>query len=138
MGDLKTPEGVYFIVTKLSSGLDFAEYGGLAYTLNYPNPVDRLRGKSGHGIWIHSKGRQIVPMETKGCIALNLPDLLNLGDSFVSGLPVTVSQSLEIGEATPEERQTAADLIGKTKAWAAAWSGRSEEMFSFYDPASYS
>ena len=138
MGDLKTPEGVYFIVTKLSSGLDFAEYGGLAYTLNYPNPVDRLRGKSGHGIWIHSKGRQIVPMETKGCIALNLPDLLNLGDSFVSGLPVTVSQSLEIGEATPEERQTAADLIGKTKAWAAAWSRRSEEMFSFYDPASYS
>ena len=137
-GDLKTPEGVYFIVTKLSSGLDFSEYGGLAYTLNYPNPVDRLRGKSGHGIWIHSKGHDIGPMETKGCIALNLQDILNLGDQFVSGLPVTISHTMEIGDATPEERQASADLISRTKAWAAAWSGRSEKMFSFYDPESYS
>lgn len=46
---------------KIASGLDFKEYGGIAYTLNYPNPVDKLRGKTGHGIWIHSKGLGIEP-----------------------------------------------------------------------------
>ncbi len=137
-GDLKTPEGVYFIVTKLSSGLDFAEYGGLAYTLNYPNPVDRINGKSGYGIWIHSKGHEIVPKETKGCIALNLPDLLNIGGEFVSGLPVAVSDSLEIEGESPEDQQISAALVHKSRAWAAAWSGRSKEMFAFYDPERYS
>ncbi len=138
-GDLKTPEGVYFIVTKLSSGLDYAEYGGLAYTLNYPNPVDRLHGKAGHGIWIHSKGREIVPKETKGCIALNLPDLLNLGNDFVSGLPVTVGHSLEIVSApASEDQEIPASLADKSRAWAAAWSGRSKDMFTFYNPESYS
>ena len=69
--DLKTPEGVYFVGRKLTQ-LDFNEYGGVAYTLNYPNPVDRLRQKTGYGIWVHSKGHNIIPLETKGCIALNL------------------------------------------------------------------
>ena len=137
-GDLKTPEGVYFIGSKLSSGLDFSEYGGIAYTLNYPNPVDRINGKSGYGIWIHSKGHEITPKETKGCIALNLPDLLNIGDEFVSGLPVSVSHSLEISATSPEDEQTARQLADMARAWAKAWSGRSQSMFSFYNPASYS
>ncbi len=137
-GDLKTPEGIYFIVTKLSSGLDFAEYGGIAYTLNYPNPVDRINGKSGYGIWIHSKGHEIIPKETKGCIALNLPDLLNIGDEFVSGLPVAVSHSLEVGAESPEDQQISAALVDKSRAWAAAWSGRSKDMFAFYNPELYS
>ena len=50
LNDLRTPEGIYFVEYKIASGLDFKEYGGIAYTLNYPNPVDRLRGKTGHGI----------------------------------------------------------------------------------------
>ena len=40
-GDLKTPEGVYFIVRKRTERLDFEEYGGEAYILDYPNPGDR-------------------------------------------------------------------------------------------------
>lgn len=39
-GDLKTPEGVYFVVRKRTERLDFEEYGGEAYILDYPNPVD--------------------------------------------------------------------------------------------------
>jgi ketosteroid isomerase-like protein len=137
-GDLRTPEGVYFIVTKLSSGLDFAEYGGIAYTLNYPNPVDRLKRKTGHGIWIHSRGQEITPLETRGCIALNLPDLLSIGDDFSIGMPITIGHSLEIGEDSANIQAISAELADKTKAWAAAWSGRSKTMFDFYDAESYS
>lgn len=43
-GDLRTPEGVYFVRGKIQAPLDFDEYGSQAHALNYPNPVDRLRG----------------------------------------------------------------------------------------------
>ncbi len=137
-GDLKTPEGVYFIVTKLASGLDFDEYGGLAYTLNYPNPVDRIRSKTGYGIWIHSKGREIVPKETRGCIALNLPDLLSIDHDFINGLPVVVAHTFSTGEISEQDQAVADALADKSRAWAAAWSGRSKDMFAFYDPEGYS
>ena len=41
-GDLRTPEGVYFITHKIERKLDFMEYGPHAFNLNYPTPADRL------------------------------------------------------------------------------------------------
>ena len=78
-GDLKTPEGVYFVVRKRTERLDFEEYGGEAYILDYPNPVDRLRGKTGSGIRVHSRGRAITPFESRGCVVLNLKDIAEVG-----------------------------------------------------------
>ena len=69
-GDKRTPEGVYFVQRRLDSGLDYQLYGNLAFPLDYPNPVDRLKGKTGHGIWIHGRGHDLVPRETQGCMAL--------------------------------------------------------------------
>jgi murein L,D-transpeptidase YafK len=69
-GDLKTPLGVYKIVKKFDPTDDF--YGPFAYALSYPNTYDRLRGKSGHGIWIHGSpldGSARNP-QSKGCIVL--------------------------------------------------------------------
>ncbi|CAK7002218.1 MAG: hypothetical protein DELT_00076 [Desulfovibrio sp.] len=67
-GDLKTPEGIYFIGNKLTNGLNYEKYGYEAYTLNYPNPVDKLRRKTGYGIWIHGRGVPITPNLTEGCV----------------------------------------------------------------------
>jgi len=52
-GDMRTPLGVYFIGSNLDpkSLKDF--YGAGALTLNYPNPYDLRRGKTGSGIWVH-------------------------------------------------------------------------------------
>ena len=82
INDLRTPEGIYFVEYKIAGGLDFKEYGGIAYTLNYPNPVDRLRGKTGHGIWIHSKGFELVP--TRGCVAIGLDNIAEVGPPTTS------------------------------------------------------
>ena len=60
-GDLKTPNGVYWLF-KSWSGLELAEYFGKAanvygvgsFELTYPNYLDLvLYGKNGDGIWIH-------------------------------------------------------------------------------------
>ncbi len=138
-GDKKTPEGVYFIERKVDSGLDRELYGGIAYTLNYPNPVDRLRGKTGYGIWIHSKGRAIVPMETQGCIALNLPDIGGIGHLLERGTPVAVAQQIVMDAGSVKAQQTRqADKAARlTQEWVRAWSSRSADMFALYDPIAY-
>ena len=136
--DLKTPEGIYFVGHKLSA-LDYDEYGGIAYTLNYPNPVDRLRQKTGYGIWIHSKGHEIIPKETRGCIALNLDDLTMIGESLTFGYPVAVADKVDMDVINnPKNTEVAANLHKRVLSWAQLWSGRSTEMFKLYDGPSYS
>lgn len=138
-GDKKTPEGVYFVGRKISSGLNYEEYGGLAYVLNYPNPVDRLRDKTGHGIWVHGKGYVIVPRDTQGCIALNTSELVDMGPIMEAGLPVVVAEELKPEAEHEKGSDATADLLrGKVKKWAKAWADRSPEFFSFYNPGAYS
>lgn len=135
-GDLRTPEGVYFIKRKLRKKLDWSLYGNLAYDLNFPNPVDRIKGKTGYGIWVHGRGKKLVPRDTRGCVALNTPDLRDMGSDIEPGLPVVISQRLEVtaAEGPAPELDHA---VQRVQAWAEAWERRSADFFSFYDAASY-
>lgn len=138
-GDLKTPEGVYFVVQRLDSGLDYTMYGKEAYTLNYPNPVDRLRRKTGYGIWIHGRGEAISPLITQGCVAMNNEDLATIGDLLTPGTPVALTDSLNQDKALPPQDAAAVKkLENHVEAWARAWGQRSTAMFDFYDKQAYS
>ena len=138
-GDLKTPEGIYFVVTHVNSGLDYSKYGKEAYTLNYPNPVDKLRGKTGYGIWIHGRGETISPLLTQGCVAMNNDDLGGLGQFLPPGTPVALSASFaHTGKGLPEDEATARHLVDNVQKWAKAWADRSPALFSFYDAEAYS
>lgn len=134
LNDLRTPEGIYFVEYKIANGLDFKEYGGIAYTLNYPNPVDRLRGKTGYGIWIHSKGFDLVP--TRGCVAINLKNIAEIGPHLLPGTPVVLAEELKnINGSDPGELEELRQLM---MAWSTAWEGRTDKLFEFYDPNAYS
>lgn len=134
VNDLKTPEGVYFVEYRIANGLDFREYGGIAYTLNYPNPVDKLRGKTGYGIWIHSKGFDLVP--TRGCVAIDLKNIAEIGPKLTPGLPVVLAE--ELAGVTSFDNGTPAQLISLMESWTNAWAARSPQMFDYYDPDAYS
>ncbi len=137
-GDLKTPEGIYFVSQKLSSGLDFVKYGNEAYTLNYPNPVDRLRKKTGYGIWIHGRGTPIIPKETQGCVAMNNGDIAVLGKELLPGTPVALASAVNFSPVAPaQDKNLLASLEKRTYAWAKAWTSRSRTMFDYYDPEAY-
>lgn len=112
-GDLKTPEGVYFITTKIKMQLDFEEYGSQAHALNYPNPIDRLRGKTGGGIWIHSKGSPIKDQTTQGCVAVDLDDIEELGDYLTAGTPVLIAQAVHRSEQISDASFHSRDLQDK-------------------------
>lgn len=137
-GDLKTPEGIYFVVQHLTSGLDFGMYGYEAYTLNYPNPVDKLRKKTGYGIWLHGKGNGIAPLQTQGCIALNNNDLHTLGNKLATGLPVIISSSVDLHTPSDQKVANIQRLQNLSQGWAKAWENRSATMFDFYDAEAYS
>ena len=138
INDKRTPEGIYFVEYKIASGLDFAEYGGVAYTLNYPNPVDRLRGKTGHGIWIHSKGFGIFPRDTRGCVAIGLQDIDTVGPSLVPGTAVVLAHAVDENNVPQRDDGTARYLRHRMQQWSDAWAARSEKMFDFYDGPAYS
>ncbi len=139
-GDLKTPEGIYFVVQRIGSGLEFLKYGTEAYTLNYPNPVDRLRKKTGYGIWIHGRGEPLAPLQTQGCVSMNNDDLATIGGVLLPGTPVALTESLSFSPSPNAGGQgvsTVSRLEKKTQAWAKAWEQRSSTMFDFYDKQSY-
>lgn len=93
-GDLRTPEGVYFITRKITQPLDFMEYGPHAFALNYPNPVDRIRRKTGGGIWLHSKGQPIAGIKTRGCLAIEQEDICGLVSVLAPGTPLLIAERL--------------------------------------------
>ncbi|MBI1987567.1 MAG: L,D-transpeptidase family protein [Nitrospinae bacterium] len=79
VGDRRTPEGVYFLVD-FKRDKDLApEYGAGAFPLDYPNPIDRGKGKDGNGIWLHGTNKVNLPStDTKGCVVVSNNDLLDL------------------------------------------------------------
>ncbi|MEY4978241.1 MAG: hypothetical protein RLZZ352_511 [Pseudomonadota bacterium] len=77
-GDKRTPLGVYYITSNLNPGNLPDLYGVGALPINYPNPLDNLRGKTGGGIWLHGTPREQfvrAPQASDGCVVLSNPDL---------------------------------------------------------------
>ncbi|MCB0357180.1 MAG: L,D-transpeptidase family protein [Bdellovibrionales bacterium] len=72
LGDLKTPEGVYFFEgTYKQAQLDYNEYGIRAFTTNYPNFFDRLEKKTGSGIWLHAiPPSKSLKRGSRGCLVI--------------------------------------------------------------------
>ncbi|EKO37695.1 MAG: hypothetical protein B193_3624 [Solidesulfovibrio magneticus str. Maddingley MBC34] len=132
-GDLRTPEGVYFIVRRKASGLNYELYGDLAFPLNFPNPADVVRKKTGHGIWIHGRGTAIVPYLTQGCVALNTPDLHRLDNELALGTPVIIADEVRLAADAPRLKAEAKEVVEATQAWGKAWAERSEAFFGFHD-----
>lgn len=97
-GDLRTPLGVYFVTSNLDpkSLKDF--YGAGALPINYPNPYDARRGRTGSNIWLHGTPPEQfarAPQATDGCVVLANPDLQRIIKTVaIRSTPVVIAQSL--------------------------------------------
>ena len=133
VGDLRTPEGVYFLGGRIPHSLDFELYGDIAYSLNYPNPIDRINGKTGSGIWLHGRGKTLVPRDTRGCVALTVPDIQDLEAEVENGMPVVIAQDVAWSQEGGEEEKMAQLLVERLKTWARDWERRDPAFFNHYD-----
>jgi murein L,D-transpeptidase YafK len=98
-GDLRTPLGVYFIISNLDPKSLSNFYGTGALPINYPNVLDSKRGKTGRGIWLHgTPPNQFsrAPQATDGCLVLANPDLDKIIRTVeIRTTPVVISPRLE-------------------------------------------
>lgn len=140
-GDQRTPLGVYFLSRKLATselptlyGAGF--YGKGALTLNYPNQLDVLRGKTGGGIWLHGtppKEYARAPKATNGCVALSNPQLDRIMKSVALGsTPFVIADSIswvKPHNLNPERTEFIKTLTNWHKA---KQTGNVQNLTSFY------
>lgn len=76
--DRRTPVGIYFIVDRLEDFELHAQYGTMAFPMDYPNGWDRYNQRTGDGIWLHGVeriGYSRPPLDSDGCVVLTNSDL---------------------------------------------------------------
>jgi L,D-transpeptidase YnhG len=137
-GDLKTPLGIYHVTNTLDPNSLKDLYGAGALPINYPNPYDMRRGKTGSGIWLHGVPQAQfarAPKATDGCVAVSNPDLLDILNRVeIRTTPVVILPKLEwINPA-----QSHADVAAFDRAFA-SWrsaksSGDLERALGHYTP----
>lgn len=98
-GDLRTPEGVYFITRHIPGNQLPDLYGYGAWPMNYPNEWDRRQGKTGHGIWLHGTEQVFYsrpPLDSEGCVVLPNIDLERIAEYLHPGrTPIIVTDQVE-------------------------------------------
>lgn len=113
-GDLRTPIGIYNI-TGFKPDSKLPElYGTGAFTLDYPNAMDRLSGRTGSGIWLHGMPHEQLsrpPQDSEGCIVLQ-NELIDRFTSLIDPktTPVLLSDSLKWQHADAIDQSVLAAL----------------------------
>lgn len=137
-GDMKTPEGVYFTRRKRTGLTDYELYGEMAFPLDFPNPVDRIKGKTGYGIWVHGRGKELVPKDTQGCVALANADIGKLDERIRPGFPVVIGETVKWEQGSDNQAVEVEKIRSLVLEWAGKWADRSPDFFEFYDPKRFS
>lgn len=116
-GDKKTPEGAYDLTEKKSNLDQF--YGPFALVTSYPNTFDQSLNKNGSGIWIHGMPFNSAREKfTKGCIALDNSDLVELEKNLDIKKTVLITAQNEFKKADKDE---IAMILSTVFQWREAW-----------------
>jgi murein L,D-transpeptidase YafK len=128
-GDMRTPEGIYFFRSILSRDeLPKADdYGEKAFTMNYPNPIDRQENREGSGIWLHGAfdiEKTQLPNNSRGCVVMKNQDLINLSKYlFLNQTPICIYNKIKYETATNIQKKRAR-MIGYLKEWKEHWQNK--------------
>jgi murein L,D-transpeptidase YafK len=133
--DRKTPEGIYFFTRAFAQRELAPIYGARAFAIDYPSPIDKKRGKRGYGIWFHGTNKSLKPRDTRGCVALDNPNINDLANYIrLHDTPVIISEKIEMirREALEKEKR---GLIKVIEGWRKAWEDEEIDRYmSFYSP----
>lgn len=132
-GDLRTPEGVYFVTTYLPGEELPPRYGPGAFPINYPNEYDRQLRRTGYGIWIHGtepENINRVPLASDGCLSLSNRefDQIRRYISTDGTTPVIISRQFQWVDPTDRDalKASASDLL---RQWESDWESLNTEKY---------
>lgn len=145
-GDKKTPEGIYrfHVFHSAKELIDmYGEtgliYGAGAFTLNYPNIIDRRAGKTGGGIWLHSTdddARVDKGLDSRGCIVAVDNDLKDISlyiDLLNTPMIIVQNQQFLKSQTWQDNKNDINDVI---KSWHQAWQNKDFNTYiSHYSPS---
>ncbi len=98
-GDLKTPNGVYFVTSYLPDEKLPPLYGSGAFPVNYPNEYDHRLQKTGNGIWLHGTDKSLYsrpPLDSEGCVVLTNEEFTRISQYVTVGrTPIIISESVD-------------------------------------------
>ena len=128
-GDNRTPEGVYFARRIIDGSKLPAKYGPKAIPINFPNPIDRLEKKSGHGIWLHGVERDSRVEEanvTEGCVAFYNDDIVRLSGWLkpYQGIVVIADDVSKVNQPSDVKQ-----LQQLTQKWYTSWQQRDIDAY---------
>ncbi len=131
-GDLKTPEGVYFITSWIPDGELPEKYGVGAFPTNYPNALDRKFGKTGDGIWLHGTDRIYYsrpPLDSEGCVVLSNPDLKKIQHLISPGkTPIVIAEQIQ-WVSVSEWYKKRAEVLKSIERWRLDWESLDVEKY---------
>jgi murein L,D-transpeptidase YafK len=138
-GDMKTPEGLYLFGRTLE-GNDLPkvdDYGEKAFTLNYPNPIDRKEKRNGSGIWLHGAFDQTKtenPQNSRGCVVMHNGDLVKVSKYiFLHQTPICIYHDITYDTIENIEKRRER-LIDYLRQWKTEWENKNIDSYiGFYD-----
>ncbi len=136
---MKTPEGIYFFRGILSGDRlpKTDDYGEKAFTMNYPNPIDKQENRDGSGIWLHGAfdiEKIQLPNNSRGCIVMDNRDLINLSKYlFLNQTPICIYKKITYETAANIEKKRSR-MIGYLKEWKENWEKKNtNEYIGYYE-----
>ncbi len=132
-GDKKTPEGIYFLNDEFEDKYLSPIYGKKAFPTDYPNFIDSKAGKNGSAIWIHGTNKEIKPLDSNGCIALENSNILKLSNYInLDSTPVILLKATKmVDKGKLLNRKT--DILNMISHWINALeTGTYHDYLSFY------
>jgi murein L,D-transpeptidase YafK len=133
-GDQKTPIGIYH-VTRHIDGSELPDlYGEGAFPLNYPNPWDIRKQRTGGGIWLHGTPSYTYnrsPWASDGCIVVSNPDFLHISNFIKPGIstPVIIAEQVNwiSREQWQAQRQQVLQLLSS---WIFDWESLDHDRYN--------
>ncbi len=125
-GDQRTPLGVYFVSDRMGGGALEQRFGAGALQLNYPNAFDKLRGRTGGGIYVHGVPADTYsrpPKDSDGCVVMANDELVALMNTIpLHDTPVIITKHLHwVPDTTTTLKR--AEILDAVSHWQSARAG---------------
>jgi len=137
-GDQRTPLGVYFVSDRVGGGSLEQRFGAGAMQLNYPNALDKVRGRTGSGIYLHGVPFDTYsrpPKDSDGCVAIANDELLMLMNTVpLHDTPVIITRRIHWVQDVAQ-RQHRAEILDAVNHWQSVRAADdAAALAAFYEP----
>lgn len=142
-GDHRTPEGVFFFTDFINHqqllerhGKQGEIYGVGAFVMDYPNPVDKAKGKTGGGIWLHSTNDETridKGLDSRGCLVTHNQMLIELSEYIeLNRTPMIVTHDIKyLSKAAWDKNRK--NISTAIEGWVNSWQNEDLKSYlSFY------